>query len=776
MPEVASRLLGDPTSTENSGQTWRYRTKGSLAVHVGGNRGLVGTWFDWESGDQGGVLELIERELSCDRAAALDWLEGEELIPADRRRPTGAPPDRTRTSQEPGRGPQVSTSTPARTKEKDRQAIACANRLWADGIAVADTPGRDYLLKRWVCPRAGVDGFPDLPAGAVRWLSREAAEVRDPQTGERLVWLPENAAGALIFAFTDAAGDVVAVHFEALTATGELTPWTDREGQHHERFRRIRGRKNGAYIRLRRAGEGESILVIVEGPTDTLAAWWLWPNSAEVWSCGGTSGLGSVQPEDVTGFDTVALAADGDQAGQEATWPTAGRLLEAGIMVKKWNGRGGADPVDRLRERLQERAAIIEVDGQRPRAEAEAAVWAAMVDPEPLEEVTAADVAAGKARTLLRRFAEAARDPDGFRIAANLRTQLKDLVDPNRAGTVDKPDDLLLAVADRCGEDDLLAAIRAALGVSDDIPVFRTAAAALKDPEPVPVLQRNGGCGAILSAGEIAVLSGEGGAGKSTLAAQLAMTAARTDAATFAPAAGLIIQGGPVAFLSYEDRARRVADRLAAVERHLTGNPGDHPDDSDHPLHRVQIADMAGLPLFGVETGGRWGDHPEPLPAWAATWRYIGALEPRLRLVIIDPVGEAFAANSNELAGVRAFYGALRKAAEAVGCGVLLVAHSTKENRQKAKATPGAVAGSAAWTDAARGVLTLDREGKDPDNPVATDPFKLRLVKANYAGRFALTLKAWTSGNGALVGFHETEKEENGSTSSSKHDPNDWEV
>ena len=291
----------------------------------------------------------------------------------------------------------------------------------------------------------------------------------------------------------------------------------------------------------------------------------------------------------------------------------------------------------------------------------------------------------------------------------------------------------------------------------DAAPVFGTAAEALKDPEPVSLLQRKGGGGAILSAGEIAVLSGEGGAGKSTLAAQLAATAAGTNDTECALAAGLLIQGGPVVILSYEDRARRVAHRLNAVKSYLSER-----EDAPNALCRVHIADMAGWPLFGIPQGsGRW-DPPQPLsPGWAATWRYIRSLEPRPRLIVIDPVGEAFAANSNELAGVRAFYGALRKTAEAAECGILLVSHSTKEDRKKVGATPGAVAGSAAWTDAARGVLTLDREG-DPDRPNPTDPFTLRLIKANYAARFTLTLKAWSPpwAKGELVGFEEEEKVE----------------
>ena len=44
---VARELLGDPVRRPASGE-WRYRRKGSLAVHVAGPR--RGTWRDHEAG------------------------------------------------------------------------------------------------------------------------------------------------------------------------------------------------------------------------------------------------------------------------------------------------------------------------------------------------------------------------------------------------------------------------------------------------------------------------------------------------------------------------------------------------------------------------------------------------------------------------------------------------------------------------------------------------------------------------------------------------------
>ena len=174
-------------------------------MHVGGPH--AGTWHDFENDESGGVLDLVEKERRCDRAGAIRWLESEKLIPAqaDRRYPSSnlgkaaqAPPERRSTAP---------TSTPARTDE-NRQATVYAGKLWAEAVPADDGPGRIYLANRWVWPAVHVDETPPLPAEVVRWLSRkDAFHIRDPRTGKGL-WLPETAAGALVFAITDAAESV----------------------------------------------------------------------------------------------------------------------------------------------------------------------------------------------------------------------------------------------------------------------------------------------------------------------------------------------------------------------------------------------------------------------------------------------------------------------------------------------------------------------------------------------------------------------------------------
>ena len=78
---VALELLGEPARRPASGE-WRYRRKGSLAVHVGGQR--RGSWRDHEADKGGGVLDLLAYLEGLDRAAALEWLRHRGLLDGPR--------------------------------------------------------------------------------------------------------------------------------------------------------------------------------------------------------------------------------------------------------------------------------------------------------------------------------------------------------------------------------------------------------------------------------------------------------------------------------------------------------------------------------------------------------------------------------------------------------------------------------------------------------------------------------------------------------------------
>ena len=165
---VARELLGDPVRRPASGE-WRYRRKGSLAVHVAGPR--RGTWRDHEADVGGGVLELLAHVEGLARPEALDWLRHRGLL------------DGPRTGQ--GRGSRGSSGRGGvsvhRSPEKrsagltsERPNPARAVKMWERSVAVpaaADHPARRWLARR----RLWRLGQPLPPS--VRWVAAPGPSV-----------------------------------------------------------------------------------------------------------------------------------------------------------------------------------------------------------------------------------------------------------------------------------------------------------------------------------------------------------------------------------------------------------------------------------------------------------------------------------------------------------------------------------------------------------------------------------------------------------------------
>ena len=254
-------------------------------------------------------------------------------------------------------------------------------------------------------------------------------------------------------------------------------------------------------------------------------------------------------------------------------------------------------------------------------------------------------------------------------------------------------------------------------------PVLRSAADFADAPQPAPVLWRDDPAApdstdvdAVLSVGEVAILASAGGLGKSTLVLELAsaaVAAAELGVASRA-ACGLAVAAGPVAVVSFEDAPARIAYRLRWMNK-------------DNVPAAVHLA-PAPAPLWVVAADH--GGESRPGAQWDELWRAVRELG--ARLVVIDPVSAALAdVSTTETGPVRAFLRALTTEAEAADAAVLLVAHDTKSARDTIRRgeDPGAgvVAGSAAWYDGSRGVLSLMRDPKK-----GSDDRLLECVKANY--------------------------------------------
>ena len=217
---------------------------------------------------------------------------------------------------------------------------------------------------------------------------------------------------------------------------------------------------------------------------------------------------------------------------------------------------------------------------------------------------------------------------------------------------------------------------------------------------------------AVLSSGEVAMLSGAGKSGKSYIALALAVAAAQAQAkgGDYGEACGLRVAARPVIILSYEDAPKRIDQRAANMDtsasvRLIPDPPQLFRFDADHPamgpFFRL-VPRVGGDPRRGPRPGG--GRHrPEG----------DGRRDQRRRRSDRVPT-------------------AIEGEARSGGFGVLLTAHDTKAHRNQVKAGEapgaGAIAGSGQWHDSPRGVLYLSKHGP------GDAPRILEAVKCSYGG------------------------------------------
>ena len=248
---------------------------------------------------------------------------------------------------------------------------------------------------------------------------------------------------------------------------------------------------------------------------------------------------------------------------------------------------------------------------------------------------------------------------------------------------------------------------------------------AVNDTLPPAILRCDGKGGAVLVSGEVCLLAGEGGIGKSIYAQRLAYDMATGEAGS----GGLLFpnlptDGAPVIFATAEDSPAVVKHNAELIQTHRGDNA------MTTALHLIDLRDR---PLFGVDAQRHLLTRPETLGGYGDLQRAMEKIRPRL--VIIDPAMAVFVAEQNNAAMVRLFLSSLRRAAEQHDCGIMVLAHSNKAARKAQGGEvdaldPGMVAGSTAWTDGVRGVLSMTYNDND-DNANRM----LTVMKANYGPR-----------------------------------------
>ena len=354
---VAEALLGEPTNrTRNE---WRYRTRGSLTVHVDGER--AGTWRDWEADTGGGVLALVEHERGCDKAAALEWLESAGFVEGrDRvRRPVARPESFSAPEPTDGGASKAGESPP--DGEADARA-ALVRRLWTRAVPADPTAGRVYLALRFAWPPAGIG--PELPA-TVRWLAR-GGEPRSYWPG-----VPD-AAGALAFTWRRPDGELATLTLMAVSAAGERVLWQGRS----KSWVLPGTSRTGTAFETRAPSCDADPVHVAEGEADALAlALAPWCGPGGVYAAGGTSGLHGVARGNLKllGRGPVVIHADEGGQGCKAAGEAQARIQAAGRECRvEWYA---GDPADALAEWIGARAAIREYEGGEAREAADRGAW-----------------------------------------------------------------------------------------------------------------------------------------------------------------------------------------------------------------------------------------------------------------------------------------------------------------------------------------------------------------------------------------------------------------
>lgn len=288
MVQVVRSLLGKPNQHLSTMQKLRFGNQGSLSVDL--ERGV---WHDFEVGEGGGVLDLVERETRLTGRDAFEWLG----------RAVGAKPDIEMLR------PRCQLSTrPSKSSPISQTLTSYWKSLWDScaPIAVDDAAGI-YLQTRGCALPPSDDGlrwYPTLrhPSG---WTSPVlVALITDIHCGEPL---------SLLRTWIDPA------------CPGKKAP-LDRP-----RLLLNDHRKQGSAVRIWPDDTVTNGLLIAEGIETALAAA---RGFEPAWSLIDAGNLASFPV--LPGIESLTVAVDHDGAGLRAWRALAKRWLAAGLEVRRW--------------------------------------------------------------------------------------------------------------------------------------------------------------------------------------------------------------------------------------------------------------------------------------------------------------------------------------------------------------------------------------------------------------------------------------------------------
>ena len=300
LPDIGGAIRGKPVTPDGDG--WRVGTSTKISKN--------GRWFDFKAHQGGfGAASLIAHYRTCTPEEAVTWAQS-WLAQHPQRGPCGG------ADEDDGAGEDSADTL---------QRRAYIESVYAARAPIAGTPAAAYLTGRGIDP----------------------AQLR-PDIVERMGWLPNHrgAEGALIFPYTDEAGDLQGLHFVFVTPGGEKSP--------HEPARQTRRgppdwRTNGRALLRLDFGAGPE-MVVAEGFENALAISLAGADRVVAVGAVGAYGLCRL-PRTV---ETIVIAHDGDDPD---TKPAAAQAYHRGVV--RYLGQGltlrmtapplGCDPNDVLK-------------------------------------------------------------------------------------------------------------------------------------------------------------------------------------------------------------------------------------------------------------------------------------------------------------------------------------------------------------------------------------------------------------------------------------------